>query len=725
MLNVFASKRRAPGRMRPAGARAESLESRHLLTMVISLSGGTVFATENQAFSNNVAGYFGAVVDGSPVTDVSGYAAKITWGDGTQSDALIGTSTGSTFPIEGSHTYLEGGSYPITLEVIAPDGTTATTPHAFAQVGDAPISVTPVIIAATAENGTIATVANLVDTNAQAPVSDYTASILWGDSSPSDPGQIISVANGRFQIVGTHTYPPSPSYQTYTVSVSVTDVDGASATTTSTAQVTASNPVPALQPAAGNVQLVNDGTPGTLATFHDPDPNAPTLLQAIIDWGDGTTGPGQIVLQGGTTYDVNGGHTFPDPGPKTISVTLKDGNGNEQTLPVDITVQPPATNGVDVAVTIDANSVVPTKASDLHLHHVYGSELVNAPVVIQNVGNQPAKGTAVLRLYLSPQPTVAKGGVLAKSQPVAINLQPGASQTVPLNNLVIPRALAAGGNYYLVAQLATSFAEADKTGNTDPNNTAATASTFEFVGTPNYPAVFTNGIYFNTIRDLLSVQGTFTNSFLQQRKPGADPTSDQQFIEAFEGTRTAAYLDGRGIPTIGIGLNLTTVSGPILDTLAADVKDYYAQNAGTPPYHDISGLSSSQVRSMLVAQARQGRRAPQVLTVPEVEDLFVISTLPTYESAARTTLGDAWPTDTLAQAALVDLRYQGALYPSVVSALSKPAGPDYVMAGFKLFDKLNTDLAIADPKHYGGLQTRIPAEYENLLYSNRSDLGTL
>lgn len=314
----------------------ETLESRRLLSTTIAIGLQGINGIENQAFANNTVGTFSANTSSGPVTSAAGYRATIDWGDGSQSDAMIGAPTENRFPIEGSHTYVEGGNYPITVLVTAADGTTATSSGALAYVADAALSLTPLSVSEAGGEGFTARLAQLTDADAAAPVSDYTATINWGDGSTTDVGQFVSTGGGQVQVVGSHTYPAATSARTYSVFVAVRDVDGYSVNTTSTVQVGPLSPL--RPPQGGTAELPPNGAPATLATFDDP--NGPGGLTASIDWGDGTTTPGSIVLQGGTTYDVDGGHAYTQPPPPTINVTVTGGGGNPQTLTVPVAVQP-------------------------------------------------------------------------------------------------------------------------------------------------------------------------------------------------------------------------------------------------------------------------------------------------------------------------------------------------------------------------------------------------
>jgi len=63
----------------------------------------------------------------------------------------------------------------------------------------------------------------------------------------------------------------------------------------------------------------------TVATFSDPDGNPdPSLYDAQINWGDGTTTSGTVNFVGGTFFIVQGDHTYADEGSQIVSVDITD-----------------------------------------------------------------------------------------------------------------------------------------------------------------------------------------------------------------------------------------------------------------------------------------------------------------------------------------------------------------------------------------------------------------
>jgi PKD repeat protein len=131
-----------------------------------------------------------------------------------------GTATGQN----PQHTFAEEGTHTGTVVVTDPTGLSTTLPFSV-PVADAPLTLTcatpPVTLQAF--NGTVAV---LHDGNPAAPLSDFTATIDWGDSSTS--GGTVSGGGGDYGISGTHTY-ASTGY--YDVTVHVDDEGGSTADT--------------------------------------------------------------------------------------------------------------------------------------------------------------------------------------------------------------------------------------------------------------------------------------------------------------------------------------------------------------------------------------------------------------------------------------------------------------------------------------------------------------
>jgi hypothetical protein len=137
-----------------------------------------------------------------------------------------GTASGQNV----QHTFAENflGGVPHTGHVVVTDPTGLSTTLAFSvPVADAPLTLscaTPPV-SLQAFNGNVA---DLHDGNPSAPLSDFTATIHWGDGSTS--AGTVSGSGGNYTVAGGHTY-TSTGY--FDVNVHVDDVGGSSTSTAS------------------------------------------------------------------------------------------------------------------------------------------------------------------------------------------------------------------------------------------------------------------------------------------------------------------------------------------------------------------------------------------------------------------------------------------------------------------------------------------------------------
>jgi hypothetical protein len=203
----------------------------------------TIQTTEESRFSGQVATTPSGGAYESP-------APTIEWGDGQTSEGTVNEAG-----IDGSHTYAEEGTFNGLVTYHNDFGSGTHTVAFVAKVADAPLTATGVPVSATAGTAFSSTVATFTDADPAGTVTDYTATIDWGDGSTSE-GTIASAASGGFAVTGSHTYGNAGAYQT---SVTIKDKGGSTASAASTANV----------------------APATCACappFKPPPPAAPTLL---------------------------------------------------------------------------------------------------------------------------------------------------------------------------------------------------------------------------------------------------------------------------------------------------------------------------------------------------------------------------------------------------------------------------------------------------------------
>ena len=149
-------------------------------------------------------------------------------------------------------------------------------------------------------------------------MSDFTATIDWGDGSPNSTGTIAGAMGGPYSVEGGHTY---AAFGTYTITTVVTDVGGSVVTLTTTAGVDRSRG----HGRPGHILGRRGENTGTivLATITDDNPlaTASDLTADIVNWGDNTPStpkPLAVVLVGGTAttsvFQVLGSHTYTEEG---------------------------------------------------------------------------------------------------------------------------------------------------------------------------------------------------------------------------------------------------------------------------------------------------------------------------------------------------------------------------------------------------------------------------
>ncbi|OLE54494.1 MAG: hypothetical protein AUG51_07860 [Acidobacteria bacterium 13_1_20CM_3_53_8] len=155
-----------------------------------------------------------------------------------------------------------------------------------------------------------ARVASFTDTDPNGQLSDYTATIDWGDSTTS-AGTITPNASGGLDVTGTHTYVATG---TFTVTTSIRDTGGSSISAKSTATVSGQ---PSLS--IGNATVIEGNSGSTNAAF-TVTLSAASTQAVTVDYvtSDGTaTAPSDYDAQSGTLVFTPGQTT------KTINIAVK------------------------------------------------------------------------------------------------------------------------------------------------------------------------------------------------------------------------------------------------------------------------------------------------------------------------------------------------------------------------------------------------------------------
>jgi hypothetical protein len=160
------------------------------------------------------------------------------------------------------------------------------------------------------------------------PVSNYTATIDWGDGTTTG-GTVTSAGDGSFNVSGAHTY--SDEYE-LTVTVSVTDSDGTSGSAGGFVNVgEGDNGV-----VCGTALAPTLGVPysGPVASFTDVYlAQVASDFSATIDWGDGSPMTSGTVAVGPScgsnpsgpgSFEIDGAHTYTVPGTYRVAVFLSE-----------------------------------------------------------------------------------------------------------------------------------------------------------------------------------------------------------------------------------------------------------------------------------------------------------------------------------------------------------------------------------------------------------------
>ena len=293
-----------------------------LVVTMSSVSG----AVEGAAFSAVVAHFSGGA---------GPYTATIAWGDGQTTPANISAPNANA--VSGGHTYSEEGAY--TLTVTVTDSTSATASGtASTSVADATLTVTGASVSAVEGFAVSGTFASFTDADPNAALSDYNATINWGDQT-SSAGTITANGTGGFSVSGSHAYAEEGSY---TVTVTVGDAGGANASANSSASV--ADAAITLTGAAGFREHHKSNFTATVATLTDADPGgATTDYLGQIAWGDGTTStcPStscSITVRTSGGFTVSGSHNYHNNGTYTVTITLTDAGGSTSRTTTTIVV---------------------------------------------------------------------------------------------------------------------------------------------------------------------------------------------------------------------------------------------------------------------------------------------------------------------------------------------------------------------------------------------------
>jgi uncharacterized repeat protein (TIGR01451 family) len=295
--------------------------------------------------------------DPSGDTVVGNFAATIDWGDGTTPTAgVISLGSGGTFTVTGTHTFTTLGTFNMSVSITHAGSAGVTVTPTATVINPAPaVNATGVAVSAVTNvplTGVL--VATFKDPNGPGALTNYTATIDWGDGTTATPGVITyASATQTFSVRGDHTFATAG---TYNMSVRITRTGSLPAVVTPVATVRDPSNVTVTGTTVSGVEgkLLTNVTVGNFTTTN----LAATIADfaAVITWGDGTaTSVGTIVKTGAGMFVVRGTHTYKDDGKYNISVALTPVGQPVSTIPSIANITDAQLSGVKVTFAATKN----------------------------------------------------------------------------------------------------------------------------------------------------------------------------------------------------------------------------------------------------------------------------------------------------------------------------------------------------------------------------------
>ncbi|HTU91468.1 MAG TPA: S53 family peptidase [Gemmataceae bacterium] len=199
-------------------------------------------ATEGQPLNNVAVANFSDPTGSQSVGD---YIATITWGDGSVTSGNIIADGGDLYTVLGSHTYINPGTYALTVSVQNTVYDLFGTCITNVNVADAPLEGSAQALdGETAEFVTNALVAVFTDTDSTPrPPSNYSATITWNEGdglSFTSTGAIERLFGNTFAVYGSSPY-TFPYGGLFPIQVVVTDLGGGASVTINSVVSVANN----------------------------------------------------------------------------------------------------------------------------------------------------------------------------------------------------------------------------------------------------------------------------------------------------------------------------------------------------------------------------------------------------------------------------------------------------------------------------------------------------
>ncbi len=296
--------------------------------------------------------------DSMSVTNPDNYTVTFNGADGvagTADDQTLGVVGISYEPLTGlvsldidpASTPLEDGVYVVTLnslnlkdrsDNVLNDGAPVT--FEFTMNSEGPV-IAPIDPLTGTEGSIIDLFADFTDAGGAIP---YDASIDWGDGSVTELN-MVDFAAGEGMLAANHIYADNGTYN-----ITLTVEDALGVTTQAFTTATIENDVPVATPlvstvdAVRNVPLTIDFGDFVDAGFNNINTGTTESFTALIEWGDGSSSAGVVDVTMGmpgtpTTGTISGEHTWSQEGQYTVTVTIADDDGGEDSFDVLVNVE--------------------------------------------------------------------------------------------------------------------------------------------------------------------------------------------------------------------------------------------------------------------------------------------------------------------------------------------------------------------------------------------------
>jgi PKD repeat protein len=539
------------------------------------------------------------------------YTATIDWGDGTGTHTGTVVSTGGNdFAIQdSSHTFPEEGTYTLTVTITHGTGATLTQTATYT-VADQAVSGTGGFTINATEGATSAvqTVATFTDpagaelTGGQPTTGEYTATIDWGDGTPTTTGT-ITYSGGTFTVTGSHLYAEEGNYN---VSVLLQHGSAPSVTVNSTADVIDPLVTGLTVTPPSATEAIATAVNANIASFTDPagaGDETPADFTATINWGDNsTTDTGTVVSDGNGNYHVEApAHTYAEEGTYTVTVSVTHGQSTAVTLKqvtvadqqlTGVTVTPPsATEGSATAANFNIASFtdpagvgVETAAGDFTATINWGdnSGTVSGTVVSDGNGNYhivaPAhtyaeEGNYTVTVTVThaqlPAVSVTASVSVADAALTAGALTPPAAVVgQPISNAVLfhfsdANPIATASDYTATVTWGDGSVENSTSNPSDVHVVADPNGGFDVIGSHSYTAVATGLTFQVAVQDKggATTSASASINVLHNVVVAGTPGNDRFVVSFGAGANSITYTLNGGSPVVLTSLNSITFNG--------------------------------------------------------------------------------------------------------------------------------------------------------------------